>query len=173
MKESGDTLILYMLIGAIFYFIYKRWIAPLFRDPKEPEPIQSVYGTIIKEKGYELIRPKETLAFSMEVDEHAYESRIYIDGIASKEDQYFLVVGAKNRKPIRFSGAAIRDTFLHYVLLFDVDGILYVDKHKREVRVITFELPEIERRSKKSSISIWPTVLLIILSVVLGWNYLI
>ena len=47
---------------------------------------------------------------------------------------------ARSRKPLRMSGAAVRDRFLAHYLAFQPEGILYVEPDKGSVTPVTFEL---------------------------------
>jgi hypothetical protein len=155
--RPGDTLVLFLLIGVILYIIWRQIpLSSVKWRKKEVEPAQ-VKGEVpelLRAHGFEVVRAKERVPIVIGVDEAIYESRIYIDYIARREDEWYVVVVARERKPLRMSGAGLRDFFLPYFLLVQPDGILYVNKEKQTIKVIHFEVPDLTF-SSKSRIK-WP-----------------
>lgn len=151
MAKPGDTLVLYLLIGLFLFLIVRN--LPFFRRKKELEDdleIQGEVPTILREHGYEVIREKEKVPIYIDVSGEELESRLYIDYVARYEDEWYIVIVARDRKPLRFSGAGIRDFFLSYYLLYQPNGILYVDREKRTVKVITFDYPDVSFKPSTS-----------------------
>ncbi|MBA4542965.1 hypothetical protein H1164_08620 [Thermoactinomyces daqus] len=157
MAKPGDTLVLFLLIGVILYFIIRQ--IPLSgakwgKKEEEPVQIKGEVPDLLRAHGFEVMHFKERVPLVFGVDDAVYESRIFIDYIARREDELYVVVVARDRKPLRMSGAGLRDFFLPYYLLVQPDGILYVDKEKKTVKVVHLEIPELTF-SKKSRRK-WP-----------------
>lgn len=155
MSKPGDTLVLILLVGVIFYFLWRKWSPD--RAPKsdreslqdEVEEIQGEVPQFLSRYGYEVVRPKEKIPISIQVDERTYESRLFVDYIAKLGDEWYLVILAKEQKPLRISGPALRDFFLSYFLLYQPEGILYVDLEKEKFKVIQIDVPNLILQEQK------------------------
>lgn len=168
MSKPGDTLVLYLLIGLFLYLIVRN--LPFFVRKKELNDDQEIRGVvpdILREHGYEVVRSKEKIPLWIDVNGETLESRLYIDYVARCEEEWYIVIVARERKPIRMSGAGLRDFFLSYYLLYQPDGILYVDREKRTVKVITFDFPDCSLKPTKSRALVWGGVLGFVILVVL------
>ncbi|TCW41209.1 hypothetical protein EDC32_101870 [Laceyella sacchari] len=151
-QQPGDTLVLFLILGAILYLIATQFI-PRFRGNPPSEPKEEFRGEVpdlLRENGYEVIGGKERIPLSIEMDDKEYESRLYIDYIARQDEECYIVIVARQRKPLRLSGAGLRDFFLAYYLLCQPDGLLYVDREKRTVKRIFFDVPELPFHAKRS-----------------------
>lgn len=174
MSHPGDNLVLILLIGVIFYFILKNWISFSFvtdwlnkSADQGPVEIKGEVPELLKKNGYEVIRAKERVPITIDVDVNTYESRLYVDYIARADDEWYLVIVARERKPVRMSGPALRDHFLPYYLLYQPEGILFVNREKGTIQVIQFDIPDV-RLSKKRG-SHWLYVAAILFGMILAW----
>jgi hypothetical protein len=154
--QPGDTLVLFLLIGVILYFIGKQipfW--PRKNDGQDGEPlrIKGEVPDLLRSHGYEVVRAKEKVPLEIDVDEETYESRLYIDYVARRDEQWYIVIVARERKPLRMSGAGLRDFFLPYYLLYQPDGILYVNKEKQTVKLVQFDVPDVAFQKSQAK---WP-----------------
>ncbi|TCS96375.1 hypothetical protein [Hazenella coriacea] len=156
MSKPGDTLVLILLVGVIFYFLLRKWLPvrfsqSLLQEPPQDEEdqIQGEVPRFLSNYGYEVVRRKEKVPISIQVDEQVYESRLFVDYIAKLGDEWYLVILAKERKPLRISGPALRDFFLSYFLLYQPKGILYVDLEKEKFKVIRIDVPDLTFQEKK------------------------
>jgi hypothetical protein len=169
LTQPGDTLVLIALFAVILYLSLKNFI-PVFRSKKN-DPVKEIKGEVpdlLREKGYEVVRARERVPLQFDVNGESYESRIYIDYVARRDGEWFLVITARDRKPLRMSGAGLRDFFLPYYSIFQPDGILYVNKEKRTIKVVRFDIPELSFEKKKLSIG-WVTFVAACLVLVLVW----
>jgi hypothetical protein len=154
-SHPGDNFVLYLLIIMILYLLLKFWI-PFPRLGKGSKNISE--GThvemkgevpeLLRQNGYEVIRSKEKTELTITVDNEKYESRLYIDYVARADKNWYIVIVARDRKPLRISGPALRDALLSYYLLYKPHGILYVQQEKRRVKVIDFIVPNFVLQKK-------------------------
>lgn len=156
MSHTGDSIVLVLIILFILFLVLRKWVSFQFakdilmnKAKKESKPIKGEVADILREYGYEPIEGKKKIPLAIELDKEPYESRMFIDFLAMKEDLLYVVLVAKERKPLRRTGAAIRDYLLPFFLLYRPAGIVYVDKAKNRVSLITFSHPELFERQKK------------------------
>ncbi|MNN36833.1 hypothetical protein D3C81_1507450 [compost metagenome] len=73
------------------------------------------------------------------VDGSSMYSRLFIDYVASKEeDSFYLVILSRPRKELEFTGSALRDALLPYLLIYpDCSGVLYVNTVSSAIHVIS------------------------------------
>ncbi|WP_342561969.1 hypothetical protein NST84_20315 [Paenibacillus sp. FSL R7-0345] len=90
--------------------------------------------------GYEVIGGKLKIPLSFNVDGAPMYSRLFIDYVAGKEDgSYYLVILSRPRKELEFTGSALRDALLPYLLIYpDCSGVLYVNTASSAIHVISF-----------------------------------
>ena len=93
---------------------------------------------LLEEAGYEVVGGKLKIPLSFNVDGSQLYSRIFIDYIATKEeDSLYLVILARPRKPLDFTGSGLRDTLLPYLLIYpECTGVLYVNSATAAIQVI-------------------------------------
>ncbi|MCS1350792.1 hypothetical protein [Mechercharimyces sp. CAU 1602] len=139
MLHSGDLVFLFLLMIGVIYFM----ITYVFRSP-------SPYGTVkdeeitgpvpkwLNEEGYTVIAEKERTPVWIQIGDDTFESRLYTDYLATRSNQLYVVVVAKRRKPLRYTGAALRDYFLPHYLAYKPAGILYLDMEKQQIEEIRF-----------------------------------
>ena len=143
MLQQGDLIVLFLLVGAIVAIAAR----PLrFRAKSAIQWAESGDGfsgevpDLLAAHGYEVVAGKQRVPVSVRIGEKIYDSRLYIDYIARRQQEIYLVIIARSRKPLRLSGAAVRDRFLAHYLAFQPEGILYVEPDKGSVKPITFEM---------------------------------
>lgn len=154
----GDNLVLFLLLICLIYIIVRPWLPFSLREwwfspkkKKEPEPLQGAIPDILRENGYEPVQEKIKSTIYIDVDEEEYESRLFFDYIAEKDQQYYLVITARDRKPVRWSGAGLRDFFLASYLAVKPAAILYVLPEKRLIKTIEIELENLPSTGNKKS----------------------
>lgn len=152
MSHPGDNIVLYLLLLIIVFLLFRRWIS--FRTfmswSKQAVVNNEIHAYVprgevpdlLRESGFEMISGKEKVELSIIVNEEEYESRYYIDYIVEREGSVYVVIVAKERKPIRMSGPSLRDAFLSQYLLFQPDGIIYVNREKGSIKLIEFDVPD-------------------------------
>lgn len=92
---------------------------------------------LLERHGYEVISGKLKVPLSFQCDEERLTSRLYIDYIASKDGQYYMVKEDRPRKPLEWTGAGVRDALLPFLLLYpDCEGMLYINDEMNEIRTI-------------------------------------
>ena len=162
MTRPGDTLVLFLLIGVIFYLIWKKLYSFY---PKEQDPGEEIEGEVpdlLRQHGYEVIGEKERIPFDIDFNGREFTSRLFIDYIARRDDAWYIVIVARSRKPVRESGAGLRDFFLPYYLLYHPDAILYVDRDQGSIKIIEFDIPDVSFQKKKNIMLFFVPVILIL-----------
>jgi hypothetical protein len=160
--RPGDTLVLFLLIGVIFYLIWKK-LLDLY--PKKQEPDEEIEGEVpdlLRQHGYEVVGEKERIPFDIDYGGRQYASRLFIDYVARRDDAWYVVIVARPRKPIRESGAGLRDFFLPYYLLYRPDAILYVDREQGTIKEIEFDIPDVSFQKKRHVLVYLAPVILIL-----------
>lgn len=155
MAQPGDSLVLYLLIGVIFYFILRKWmsVSPFsgrFKksSKEEEEKIQGPIPDLLRRHGFEVVQSKVRVPLTFDVEEKTFESRLIVDYIARADDEIYLVIVARERKPLRITGPGLRDLLLPYFLLYRPEGILYVDPEKNSIKCIQMDVPNVMPEEK-------------------------
>ncbi|MBA4495005.1 hypothetical protein ACFO25_02015 [Paenactinomyces guangxiensis] len=156
MSHPGDNLVLALLIGVMFFLLLRNWVSFSFitdwlkksskREWVEP---RGEIPHLLRQKGFEVVDAKVRVPLTIDVDDHIYESRLYIDYLAHSDQGLYIVIVSRERKPLRMTGPALRDHFLPYYLLYRPEGILYVDREKGKIKVIEFDVPNMRFRTKQ------------------------
>lgn len=99
------------------------------RVPINKEILPSPSIDLLEAAGYEVIGGKLKIPLSFRVDGASMYSRLFIDYVASKEeDRFYLVILSRPRKTLELTGSALRDTLLPYLLIYpECSGVLYVN----------------------------------------------
>lgn len=93
---------------------------------------------ILEREGYEVIGGKLKVPLSFQVNHNTLYSRLFIDYVAEKQDEVFIVKTSRSRMQVEWTGSGLRDRFLPYLLLYpSCDGLLYVDTEEETVKRIS------------------------------------
>ncbi|WP_211745141.1 hypothetical protein [Paenibacillus sp. Marseille-Q4541] len=93
---------------------------------------------LLEREGYEVIGGKLKVPLSFQVNQNTLYSRLFIDYVAEKQDEIYIVKTSRSRMPVEWTGAGLRDRLLPYLLLYPTcDGLLYVDTEEDTVKRIT------------------------------------
>jgi hypothetical protein len=165
--------VLLLLVVFIIYLFVRRWLSFQFakdwfwsQSKGEAKQIKGEVPALLREFGYEPIEGKKKIPISIQVDDKPYDSRMFVDYLAMKEGLLYVVLVARERKPLRQTGAAIRDHMFSTFLLFRPAGIVYVDKAKNKVSLVHFSHPPLFAREKKIP---WSYVITFCLGMILMW----
>ncbi|SFS93013.1 hypothetical protein [Marininema halotolerans] len=140
--RDGDLIVLFLLLMVVVFFIIRWWKKADYRPvlTTSDRPIRGEVPLMLEADGFELIAAKQRLPIAVYVGDTSYDSRLYVDFVATRAGNTYLVVLAKEKKPLRFSGAVLRDRFLAHVLAFRADGILYVEPHHGVYKMVSFDV---------------------------------
>jgi hypothetical protein len=146
--EKGDILVILLLVIIFVVFITLRFRYWLITPPKKRLriPVGSVPDDetveLLEGAGFDVIAGKTKLPITMTLnDAEDFQSRLYIDYFAEKNEQLYLVKVARERKPMEMTGSSIRDMLLPYSLLYpEAVGVLYVDMVQLKIKKITFHI---------------------------------
>jgi len=149
--QQGEVIVFLLLVAFVSSWVTLRirrwWLRPqerrlmpriAYADVQRDEAVELLEGA-----GFDVLAAKQRIPVYITVNEsdEPLESRLYIDYIASKNDQLYVVKVAKERRPLDMTGSAVRDLLLPYHLLFpDATGLLYVDMGQHKIRKISFHI---------------------------------
>ncbi|WP_249899736.1 hypothetical protein [Paenibacillus sp. PK3_47] len=146
---SSDQVIMVLVGVAVAVFLIYRLVVWLQSSPrsflKDGVPINKEIAPhpcigLLEAAGYEVIGGKLKIPLSFNVDGSSMYSRLFIDYVASKEeDSLYLVILSRPRKQLEFTGSGLRDTLLPYLLIYpECSGVLYVNTAASAIHVIRF-----------------------------------
>lgn len=146
MEGQYDKFVIAFLgIIIVFWVLYgiRRWLQePVPEQLPElvlNEEIQEHPALeILEREGYEVIGGKLKVPLTFQVNKHTLYSRLFIDYVAEKEDEVFIVKTSRSRMPQEWTGSGLRDRLLPYLLLYpNCNGLLYVDTDDHSLKLIT------------------------------------
>lgn len=159
--KPGDLFILSLIAAVMMYGLIRalwNWLTtprqPTGSSTSSPVPARGEVFELLEANGFHWISGKEKLPISIQAGDKAFESRLFFEGIAVRQDRYYAVKVSRSKKPLHYSGAAIRDALLPYQLILGTSGVVYVDLDRQTVKIISFQLES--RTVGKSKLSIWP-----------------
>lgn len=171
MVQPGDSFALILIVVTILYFLIRKWLPFtftewLFQSSKKKDDIRGKVPKLLEESGYELVSGKTKVPMSIEMDDQTYESRLYVDYIVKRENDWYLVFTERTRKPLKRYGPGLRDQFLSYFLLYQPTGILYVTMDQ-QIHVINFDISvqPLRRETKQY----WLYLLFFLLGLIFAW----
>lgn len=149
MSESYDWLLM-ILLGIIILLLIgyqlNRWLMSPEPDHLPGVPINERIPdhpaiALLEQEGYEVVGGKVKINLTFDTDERPIHSRLFIDYIASGENgELYLVKLARERLPVDWTGAGIRDRLMPFLLLYpECEGLLYVDTHAHSVHRLNME----------------------------------
>lgn len=152
MPQQGDIIAIFLIlaVAAVWgWFRFKKWLyAP--GPGKLPFPEAAPFTrteavALLEDAGYEVIGGKMKVPLVVELDEEPHPSRFFIDYFARKEEELYAVKVSRQRQPVEWTAAAVRDRFMPYIHLFEgTHGVLYVDLEEGKVRKIKIAVGEAE-----------------------------
>jgi hypothetical protein len=147
--EQGDVTVILLILIVFMGYITLRFRNWLVNPPKKRFRIPSGAGVVhddavelLEGAGFDVLAGKTKIPITMTLnDAEDFQSRLYIDYFAQKNEQLYLVKVARERKPMEMRGSAIRDMLLPYCLLYpEAAGMLYVDMEQLKIKKITFHI---------------------------------
>ncbi|WP_018755140.1 hypothetical protein [Paenibacillus terrigena] len=151
MGHSDEIVMVGIVVIAVLwaYFGLRRWLHSPLRTNYSSVPIHTemnentVAFQLMEQDGYEIIGGKVRIPFYFLVNDIQLDSRLFVDYVARRDGQTYIVKVARDRKPIEWTASSVRDRLLPYFLLYsDIDGILYVDEKEQQLQQIHFQLEE-------------------------------
>ncbi|WP_236419951.1 MULTISPECIES: hypothetical protein [unclassified Paenibacillus] len=145
MEGQYDSIVIGVLAVCLMLWLFYGWRSWLNRPipvslsglPLNEDIQDSPAIDLLEAEGYEVIGGRMKIPLAFEANESVLYSRLFIDFVAEREDARYLVKTSRRRQPVEFSGPALRDRFLHYLLLYPgCDGLLYVDLEEASVKLI-------------------------------------
>jgi len=147
MGGFSDAMLMLLIAAIGLYFGYRgfrSWV-------RKPYPLRSGIGFIMNEEimehpavdlleaaGYEVVSDKLKVPLAFKVDGNILHSRLFIDYIATKGGEFYLVRTARERMPLEWTGSGLRKELLPYLLLYpDCAGVIYLDADQGMLKEIT------------------------------------
>lgn len=147
--QKSDMVIVLLLVTICVAWITLRirsWLEPpkgKLTIPFSDEIPQDEAVELLEGAGFDVIAAKTRIPIVIELGEieEPLQSRLYIDYFVKKQDRYYLVKLARERKPMEWTGSSLRDALLPYQLLYpEAAGILYVDMYQQKIKKISFQI---------------------------------
>ncbi len=140
--QIEDVIILLLILGMVVFALNKRSNSPI---PIASDPPKSGAALkLLNQHDFEIVAGKCRLPIGINFDEQSYESRILIDYIVKKNGKTYIVKTKNKRKQERISGSFLRDEFLKVQVVFQADGILYLDLDKNKIHEVYFDYPTVK-----------------------------
>ncbi len=150
--KYGDLFIMIVAGGLLLIWLYRgfyRWLhSPagnrtlLLQNGRELQPDDECIQ-YLEAEGYTVRSSKHRIPVDIDVDGQSIQSRLFIDYMAEKDGKSYVVKTAREKRPVEWTGAAIRDRFLIFALLVPYcEGVLYVDVKEQSIRTILFTIAE-------------------------------
>jgi hypothetical protein len=147
--QNGDGLVIFLLVlvlGAWIYFYMKGRMreaveaaGPIEWHAAEEVPEDEATQLLVA-SGYHVVSGKKRIPIQIVVNgQEELQSRLFLDYIAEKDEQYYAVKLAKDRKPMELTGSSVREhLFIYQLIVPHVNGVLYVQLHSKQVDVFEF-----------------------------------
>lgn len=143
----SDGLLMIVIAGIGAYLLYRgfrSWVRKPFTlrsgigFEMNEEIIEHPAVDMLEEAGYEVVSDKLKVPLTFRVDGELLHSRLFIDYIAVKNGEFYLVRTARERRPVEWTGSGLRRDLLPFLLLYpECAGVLYVDPEQGELKVIS------------------------------------
>ncbi|NBI27621.1 hypothetical protein [Chengkuizengella marina] len=148
MPYEKDLLVLLLIVVSVFvwfFFLIRRWLRTTMRSNIPLHEASEPKGkaiSILEKHGYDVIAGKLIVPIQIHIDGSNLSSRYYIDYIATKDNEDYIVLLAKHRQDVNWkAGSSVRDHFFNYAILYDkIKGIIYVDLSNNTIKKIVFQL---------------------------------
>lgn len=146
MGPGSDLWLMAMLVLLVVFLLWRSFSSWLYK----PAPFKPGIGfevnehfehtaavELLERHGYEVVSGKLKIPLAFRCDDSVLTSRLYIDYVASKNGEYYIVKEARERKPLEWTGSGVRDAMLPFLLLYpDCEGMLYINGEMNEIRKI-------------------------------------
>lgn len=174
MTRSGDPIVLFLLIGVIFYFFLRKWFSFsyvkdwVFNQQHDPEPVLGEVPDLLRQCGYEPISDQIKVPLSISIGSETYESRFYIDYLVENQfGKQYAVIVSRSRRPLRMVGASIRDFFFAQYQMVQPMGLLYVDLENQKVKEVVFQYQSLLKQRPRFP---WAYLVIFVLGMLVAWT---
>lgn len=93
---------------------------------------------LLRRAGYEIVDRQVTAYLPITVDDEALEARCRADLLVARRGRHYIAEVKSGDRVTDATHPSTRRQLLEYRLAFDVDGVLLVDMHAREIREVVF-----------------------------------
>lgn len=154
MGAYSDGLLMIVIAGIGAYLLYRgfrSWVRKPFSlrsgigFEMNEEILEHPAVDLLEQAGYEVISDKLKVPLTFRVDGELLHSRLFIDYIAVKNGEFYLVRTARERLPMEWTGSGLRRDLLPFLLLYpECAGVLYADPDQGELKEISLTTDEDE-----------------------------
>lgn len=154
MGAYSDGLLMVVIAGIGAFLLYRgfrSWVRKPFSlrsgigFEMNEEILEHPAVDMLEQAGYEVVSDKLKVPLTFRVDGELLHSRLFIDYIAVKNGEFYLVRTARERLPIEWTGSGLRRELLPFLLLYpECAGVLYVDPEQGELKEISLTTEEDE-----------------------------
>jgi hypothetical protein len=154
MHQQGDLFVLILVVGGLLLwllrFLYYWLTKPHTAQLASPIPKQGEHVEMLVQQGFEWVSGKQKIPIRIDAGESSSDSRLFIDGLVVKDGKRYVVKLSRDQKPLRWSGAAVRDALMIFQLIYNADGVVYVDLQHHKIKAVSFQtdIPVTKRMQK-------------------------
>lgn len=152
MDMQADGYLMYIFAALLLFLIY-RGLQSWLRKPAvlrrglhfdlNEEIGEHPAVDLLKAGGYEVISGKLKVPLTFTINRAKLHSRLFIDYVAVKDEDMYLVRVSRTRQPVEWTGSGVRKELLPFLLLYpDCTGLLYIDAEHSEIKVIILDADE-------------------------------
>jgi hypothetical protein len=136
-------IIVAVLIGVMLWRTFSSWLyRPSRFKPGHGFEINDQFERnaavqLLERNGYEVVSGKLKVPLTFSCDEERLYSRLFIDYVALKDGEYYIVKEARDRQLLEWTGSGVRNALLPFLLLYpECEGMLYINGEMNEIRKI-------------------------------------
>ncbi|MNJ38021.1 hypothetical protein D3C77_328580 [compost metagenome] len=167
MNEYTDGLLMVIIAGIVLFLLYRGFASWLRKPFKLGSSISFPFNEVIMDHpaidlleaaGYEVVSDKLKVPLAFRVESQVWHSRLFIDYVARKHGEYYLVRKSRERQPMEWTGSGLRRDILPYLLLYpDCAGVLYIDTESGQIKEITLSTESDEAEEESHITEAWRT----------------
>ncbi len=142
MMTDTDFIVLYFLLGAVVLWLFLRYMKRIKgkKIQKRGKRGEDAAVSLLRSEGYRVLERQVTKPAVIYIDGKSHESKVHADIVAQKGCKRY-IVEVKTGKQANPALANVRRQLLEYNLVFEPDGMLFVDIDKKRIRSVSFDRP--------------------------------
>ncbi len=140
MTGTYSVILLAAAAGAVFGLTWSRWRATrrIARTRRLGRRAEKQALRLLRASGYRIVDSQPTATVRVEVNGRARSFQVRGDLLVRRRKKLYLAEIKGGAEVSSVAHRATRRQLLEYACAFEVDGVLLVDMHRREVRAVTF-----------------------------------
>lgn len=142
MMTDKDLILLCFVLGTLTCWLLLRYIRRIKgkQIQKRGKRGEDAAVALLKSEGYRVLGRQVTKPAVIYIDGKCHESKVHADIVAQKGWKRY-IVEVKTGKQANPALANVRRQLLEYNLVFEPEGMLFVDIEKKHIRSVSFDRP--------------------------------